>query len=205
MGRRKKQTDIEESIADQALEQQRLNSELTDDERRALTYHWKRDYTAALQAKKDADAALKNICKKAKAELGKGAVADIKALIALETPEGETEIKTDIERQLRVARWAGAPVGTQFQFFDNSGPAEDQAFENGKVAGFNAKDCAPPYDPSVPQYKRWIEGWQAAQEVLASGFAKTKQDVEGADVPESDMSDVPFRPADMPDAPAMPA
>lgn len=148
----------------------RKNSALTDDEMRALLFIHKREYEDALAAKKEADAHFKNICKAAKAECGKNAVADIKGLIALESPEGEAALREEIERQLRIARWAGAPMGTQFQFFEAPSPAVDQAYENGKVAGFKGETMHPPHAPSVPQYQRWIDGWHEAQAVLGSGF-----------------------------------
>lgn len=198
MARRTKQRDIEEAIDEQKEAERRRNSELTDDEKRALTFQWKRDYSAALDAKKTADAKFKNVCKQAKAELGPQAVNDIKALLLMETPEGEASVKAAIEQQIRVARWAASPIGTQFQFFETGGPAVDQAFENGKKAGFDGKDMSPPHDPSVPQYQRWIEGWHAAQEVLMSGFRdKLKEDVP-AERTHVDVSNPPFRPADDP-------
>jgi hypothetical protein len=168
--RRKKQADIEEAIEDNKREELRRNSDLTDDELCALTYQWKRDYEIALADKKAADAELKNVCKRAKAELGPRALDLIKGLILLETPEGEASMRAAIEQQIRIAKWAGAPIGTQFQFFETGGPAVDQAYENGKAAGFRGDQMMPPHDPSVPQYKRWIEGWQYAQSVLMSGF-----------------------------------
>lgn len=168
--RRKKQADLEEAIADSKREEQRKNSELTDDELCALAYQWKRDYQIALADKKAADAELKNVCKRAKAELGPRAIDYIKGLILLEGPSGEASLRALIEQQIRIAKWAGAPIGTQFQFFETGGPAVDQAYENGKAAGFRGDTMQPPHDPSVPQYKRWIEGWQAAQAVLVSGF-----------------------------------
>lgn len=173
--RRKKQADLEEAIEDHQREEQRKNSELSDDEMRALAYQWKLDYELALADKKAADAELKNVCKRAKAELGPRAVDLIKGLILLEAPEGEASLRSLIEQQIRIAKWAGAPIGTQFQFFETGGPAVDQAYENGKVAGFKGEDMRPPHDPSVPQYKSWIDGWQAAQAVLVSGFREKLQ------------------------------
>lgn len=178
--------------------EKRKNSELTDDEKRALLYHHKEEYEDALSSKKAADAHFKNVCKLAKVECGKNAVADIKDLIALDEPEGEEALRQEIERKIRIARWAASPLGTQFQFFETGGPAVDLAFEEGKSAGFRGDDMSPPHDPSVPQYQRWIEGWQAAQEVLASGFRdKLKEDVEAPET-HVDVSQQAFRPADDP-------
>lgn len=149
------------------------SSDLTDDERRALTFQHKRHYEEALATKKAADAALKNVCKKAKAECGDHAVADIKDLIVMDEPAGELALRAEVERKLRVARWSNAPMGTQFGLFDpDRTPAVDRAFEEGKKAGMEGKSCAPPHDASVPQYKQWMDGWNEGQAILQTAMAK---------------------------------
>jgi len=150
------------------------NSGLTDDQRQALTRQHLRAYQSALAAKKEADAAFKNACKKAKAELGDGAVADIKLLIELSTDGGEQRFRDDMERQARVARWCGMPIGAQGNLFDEDRrPIEEKALEEGKAAGFDGKDAKPPYAPGHPGYDAWMRGWHEAQAVLASNFTKT--------------------------------
>lgn len=205
MGRRRKQTDLEDKIRDDEHEERRRNSELTEDERRALLYEHKRDYATALEHKKAADAALKNVCKRARAELGKDAVADIKDLIALDSPEGEAALKAEIERKIRIAKWAGAPMGTQFSFDADLTPAVERAYDLGKIAGLSGGVCKPPHDPSVPQYQQWFNGWQDGQAVLASGFKKKLEpiDVEAEHKP-ADTSDPPFQAPDMPEPPPVP-
>lgn len=209
MGRRKKQPTIEDAIAEKDAAEQaaaaKKNSELTDDEQRALLLQHKRHYEDALAAKKSADAALKNICKKAKAECGKNAVADIKDAIALDEPGGRDAIEQEIARKHRIARWMGLPVGAQPQMFESEDrrPATDVAYDAGKGAGMGGQDMRPPYDPSVPQHQRWLEGWHDGQEILASAFKK----LEPLDVPSEapngeDTSDPPFAPADQQPEPA---
>lgn len=195
MGRKKKQKDIEEAIVEHQAEEKRVNSELTDDEQRALLIQHKGHYTTALAAKKAADAAFKNVCKKAKAECGKDAVANIKDAIALEEPGGREAIEQEIARKHRIARWMGLPVGTQPIMFESEDrrPAVDIAYDNGKAAGMAGATAQPPHDPSVPQYQRWLEGWHDGQEILASAFKK----LEPLDVPSeqpngADVSDPPF-------------
>lgn len=146
--------------------------ELTDDERFALSVIHKRAYEKSLAAKKAADADLKNTCKLLKAELGANALADIKDMIALETPEGEAALKAEIERKIKVARWLGLPIGAQGSIFDEADrqPAVDKARAEGKRHGLSGDACSPPHDPSTPQYQSWIEGWQEGQTVLAGDF-----------------------------------
>lgn len=193
--RRRKQGDIEEAIDDSKAEERRKNSELSEDERRALLFQHVSKYELALAAKKKADADLKNTCKVAKAELGKDAVDDIKDVIALKSPEGEAELRAELERKLRVARYVNAPVGHQFTFSEDMRPSEDRAFEEGKRSGLEGAPARPPHDPSVPQHGKWMEGWHAGQSVLLSDF-RSKLDTAPptADLPTVDTSDRPFAP-----------
>lgn len=144
------------------------NSELSDDQRQALFWQHKRDYVAALAAKKKADADLKNVAKRAKAELGDTAVADIKLALELETKEGETAVKARMEAQARVLRWLGLPLGTQTELFPDVDPrpSDEVAAEAGKRSGLAGEPCQCPHDASVPQYKAWMDGWQEGQKVL---------------------------------------
>lgn len=183
--------------------------ELTEDEQRALLYQHKRDYCAADQKVKDAKAELLRVCKLAKAECGKSAVADIKELIALEQPKGSEALQADIDRKLRLARWAGAKVGTQFTFEEiDRTSAEEAAFEAGKIVGLKGEVCRPPHDPSVPQHQKWIDGWHAGQAVVLSNFRDKLRPIEPAvdadqmdlaerqdlrPEPANDLSDPPFK------------
>jgi hypothetical protein len=196
VARKRKQVDLEEAIDDANQAERRKNSELTEDEKRVLLYQHRDHYKVALAAKKAADAELKNVCKKAKAECGKNAVADIKDLIALAEPGGDVGLRDEIERKLRLARWASVPVGHQFSFSEDMRPATDVAFEQGKIRGLEGGDMTPPYAPSLPQYQRWLEGWHAGQEILSSDFRKKLDtDPPPADLPNTaDTSDPAFLP-----------
>lgn len=159
--------------------------ELTDDQRQALFFQHRKQYSTLLAAKKAADAALKNACKLAKAELGDDAIDSIKDAILLETPEGEAELKARIERQMRVARWMGLPVGAQADLFgEDRTPAADKAFADGKRAGLAGETARPPHDPSTEQYRRWLSGHAEGQAVLAKGFGRMplEQAADTADV-----------------------
>ncbi len=168
--------------------------ELTEDEKRVLIYQHKAAYTTAKKAVDDAKAELLRVCNLAKTECGKDAVADIKELILLEQPKGGDALKVDIDRKLRLARWANASVGTQFKFDDFDGaPAEDVARELGKTAGLKGEICRPPYDPSVPQHKAWIDGWHEGQAVLASNFREKLKPMEGAPAADGEQMDLSER------------
>jgi hypothetical protein len=202
MARKKKQKDIEEAISETnaaPAANGHNKPELTDDERRALLLQHKTHYEESLAAKKVADAAFKNTCKRAKAECGKDAVAEIKDAIALCEPGGQMALEAEVTRKHRIARWMGLPIGAEpvlFEMVDRR-QAIDIAYDAGKSGGMQGIVCQPPYDPSVPQYQRWIEGWHDGQDILGSAFAKIKT----APVPsetknEADTSDAPFAPPD---------
>lgn len=143
------------------------SGEMTDEQRYVLTHQHMQRYGSALAAKKKADADLKNVCKVAKADLGKQAVADIKLMVELRSPEGEAALKERMEAQARVARWMGLPLGIQGDLFPGDPrPDDERAFDNGRRTGLQGEPCKPPHDPSVPQHDAWINGWQAGQKVL---------------------------------------
>lgn len=147
------------------------HNQLTDDQRAALTFDWKKKYSEALAAKKAADAAIKLVCKGARADLGDTAVDDIKDMIALATAEGEAKVQANIERQMKVARWMGMPMGAQSELFgEDRTPAVDRAFALGKKAGLAGEPCQPPHSNETPQYAKWMEGFHEGQAVLAKGI-----------------------------------
>lgn len=148
-------------------------AELTDDEKRALLFQHKRKYETALADKRAADAEFKNVCKKAKAECGWAAVDEIKDAIAFEAPNGQQLFAAEVERKQRIARWLGLPVGAQVEFnFTDRTPVDDRAFDAGKVAGMEGKDCKPPASCHAPE--KWTAGWHDGQAVLMSAFTKVK-------------------------------
>lgn len=167
MGRRKNSETNGSASADGAEPGIGHNNELSDEDRQALFFQWKRDYEDKLARKKEADAALKNCCKQAKAELGKTVVADIKLAIEVATEQGEAAIKERMESQARVLRWLGLPIGVQGNLFAEVDltPANEKARANGKRAGLAGEACQPPHDPSVPQYQEWMDGWQEGQAI----------------------------------------
>ncbi len=144
----------------------------TDDQARGLHFSSHVPaYEKALKAKKDADAAFKNVCKTIKSE--GGSIDDVKLTIKLRSPEGEKEFKEQIERQRRVAEWNNLPIGGQGWLLDEDRrPIEDRAFEDGKKAGLEGKDASPPHAPGTEAYEAWMKGWHEGQAILAQGFKK---------------------------------
>lgn len=144
------------------------NSEMTDEQRKALTFQHKKRYSSLLEAKKAADAAFKNGCKLAKSELGADAIDLIKDMIALESEDGEAKIKAAIERQRRAAAYMGAPLGSQLALFDEPDrtPAVDRARAEGERDGMEAKPLDNPYAHDLPQHEAYAEGWNSGQRAI---------------------------------------
>jgi hypothetical protein len=143
---------------------------LTDDQEHALTAHHASAYGKLLAAKKTADANLKNGVKLAKAE-GIG-LAAIKEYIDFQTPDGRERLEEEIARKHKIARWAGLPVGTQLNFFeDDRAPLEYEVFNDGKRAGLKGDRCDPPHHLPGALAQQWQEGWHEGQAVLATKFS----------------------------------
>lgn len=149
------------------------NSNLTDEERRALTLHHAKIYEAADALVEKAKADRTAVADLARSDLGKGALTDIKDLLAA---SDEKKTKAALERMLRIARWAGLPVGTQLAMFDFM--PDDKAAEEGKTAGMSGMPCDVPRHWPPSAHQRWIEAWHEGQAVLASAFAKKRKDAE---------------------------
>lgn len=177
--------------------------ELTEDEQRVLLYQHKALYQAADKAVKDAQNALRTVAKKAKAECGKSAVADIKTLILLENAKGDEAMRADWERQLRLARWAGLDIGFQASFLDQAPPLTERAFAAGKTAGLKGERAKAPkeYLPGSPGYEFWMKGWHEGQAVLASQFWKKPENLDKpiAEVAGEDGEGLVMAEADFPD------
>ncbi|MBB6306247.1 hypothetical protein [Xanthobacter tagetidis] len=148
------------------------HNQLSDEQVQALFFQHKKKYEAALAVKKKADADFKNACKLAKSEIGDDAVERIKYALELETEEGEAKLKARMERQAEVARWMGLPIGAQASLFgEDRTPGDERAFGEGKRAGMEGKERRPPYDAATSQFRKWLEGYDAGQEVNRSLMA----------------------------------
>jgi len=148
------------------------HNQLSDEQVQALFFQHKKRYEAALAVKKKADADFKTSCKLAKSEIGDDAVERIKYAIELETEEGEAKLKARMERQAEVARWMGLPIGAQASLFgEDRTPGDDRAFAEGKRAGMEGKERRPTYDVTTSQSRKWLEGYDAGQEVNRSLMA----------------------------------
>lgn len=177
MGRKRKTETVSE-------EPKRTIADLDDDARQVLFFQHKKAYEHALAAKKRTAAEFLNVTKLAKAELGKMAVADIKTAILLDTDEGEATVKAEIESALRVARWMGAPLGSQADLFGGPDrtPLADRAFAEGKRDGMAANACKTDHAPSTEGYRRYMAGYQEGQAAAIQKGGGFKKPGEGDDL-----------------------
>lgn len=147
---------------------------LSDDQQRALGFHHKRLWQTALDAKKAAEAEVK----KAEKRAGMDGISksDLKLMRDLDGKAGDAALRSTLERTLRVAKWMGANVGTQFSFDDlpDRTPITERAFERGKLDGMKGETCRTPEGYSGETEQNYIAGWQAGQAILMSALELTK-------------------------------
>lgn len=161
------------------------NTDDLDREEKALFLHHMPRIKAAKDRVNSATADLRNLYKKAKAE-GNFTKADFDTAFALETAEKEARERARIARALKIAKIVGSAMGNQLDLFlePDRTPAIDRAREEGERASMEGKSAQPPYDPSTPQFKTWLEGWHGHQATLAKGIRPTnpavKEDVAAA-------------------------
>lgn len=144
------------------------SNELSDEDRQNLFFHHRRSYQAKLDAKKKADAELKAAAKLAKAEIGPHAVEMIKASFALETEEGEAEIKARIEREFQVAKWMAVPLGEQTDLFVDRTPAVDRATAEGLRDGKLGAPRSTGYVKGSPQFAAYDAAYYDGQKAIAN-------------------------------------
>lgn len=155
----------------------RDHNAMSDDQEQKLT----RDHAARrqllLKAETDAKAARLKFDKVIKADLGEFGLANIKLLEKLESDKGEDEIKADLDRRAKVARWAGLQVGTQGSLFeDDRRTMNEKAYAEGKRDGLKGADPKSPYSGEAGQ--EYMRGWHDGQAITLSGIKKTKPEAE---------------------------
>ena len=151
----------------------------SDQQERALFLHHLPKIAEGRQKIKDATNALRTLYKTAKSD---GFVkADFDEAFLIQGEDGEKAKKAAIQRSLQIARWLGCDLGTQGDLFaeDARVPAVDHAYEQGKTDCLLGKSASPPYDPSLPQHARYMEGWHdATKERIEAGITKLHPEVQ---------------------------
>jgi phosphopantetheinyl transferase (holo-ACP synthase) len=135
--------------------------QLSDRERERLAHNHKQKLKPLLAAEKLAKAAVA----KAKELAKKEGVPwkDIELLLKLETEEGAEKVRLDMERLLRLDRWAGAEIGVQLELTFKPKPAE-KAYDDGRRAALVGDPRRPPLHLSDSDAKHWIAGHENGSE-----------------------------------------
>lgn len=136
--------------------------ELTPDERAALRmYHVRKLLEIADRMKPILDER-KSARATAKADGFK--LSEIDAAIRLATMEDTDIFVAEIKELIEIAKAFNAlPPGEQGDLFPDRRPADEKAFDAGKVAGLAGKNPEPPagFEPS-----KWMDGWHDGQRVM---------------------------------------
>lgn len=156
---------------------------LNDQELQALLLQHVRKITPLITAANNAKAAVTKAYELAKKE---GVTKkEIDLALKLRTDEGREKVAAEIARDVRVARWVGADLGTQFDMFAPQTKA-DKDFEAGKLAALSDEPRKPPKHLSNAASERWMKGHAEGSEFLneqrLSGFKPIADVVAGSKI-----------------------
>ncbi|MEO3387346.1 hypothetical protein [Mesorhizobium sp. CAU 1741] len=141
------------------------NSQLTPTERAALRMNHVRKLLDIADRLKPLMDERKTARANAKAEGFK--LSEIDAALRLATMEDTDIFVAEIKELIDIARAFNAlPPGEQGVLFPDDRPLDEKAFDAGKVAGLQGKNCEPPYDAGSEAGQRWIAGWHEGQRIM---------------------------------------
>src|SRR5258708_282680 len=92
-------------------------AQLSDKQKQTLFFSTKRKIKPIIAAAEEAKTAMKKAYELAKSE--GVAKKELEIALQLETEEGEETVRAAHERLVRIARWMGVPIGTQFDMFSS--------------------------------------------------------------------------------------
>lgn len=167
-----------------------------EQDRKVLFFVNRNAYVKALHAKKAADAALKQVGKTIKADLGEHGMAQIKAYELAQTAEGQEKLKAEIDAKAQAMRFAGMPVGTQLDLLDDRAPVDERAYRDGEEAGLRGDTLANPYNEASPEGQQYAQGWHDGQAKLFAGIKKKEAEASTDElIKGGDVDDDPFEQA----------
>ena len=103
---------------------------------------------------------------------------DFDVAFRLKTQLGEKEIKTQIARDMTIAKWLGYALGKQLDLFVEADDydVEGQAYSEGEEASRDNKPATPVYAPGTPGFDAYMRGFHDHQEELSKGIKKKADD-----------------------------
>ena len=148
---------------------------VTDNDLRKLAERHIPVYQKLLETKKKADKAIKDLGKVIKSDLGDRGMQKIKAMIELETPEGEARVRAEARALAEAMAWGGVELGEQVvMLFDEPSrePLIDKAFKQGDADSRTGKPRSPKYDPTTEAYRSYMAGYDKNQEESAGTIGR---------------------------------
>lgn len=115
--------------------------QLSNEQRKALTFHHRSKYNDLLARKKQIDADLKNHAKLIKADLGEDGLDEIKVMNKIAELGDTSFIKQKISGMIRAAEFMAKPLGAQSDLFEQPDrrPIIDKAEHEGETAGLEGR------------------------------------------------------------------
>jgi hypothetical protein len=169
---------------------------MAEQDRKVLFFINRNNYVKALEAKKAADAALRQVGKQIKADLGEYGMAQIKAYEQLQTPEGQEKLKAKLDAEAQAMRFAGLPVGTQLDLLEDRAPLAERAYRDGEEAGLRGDTLANPYNEASQEGQEYARGWHDGQAKLFAGIKKKEAEASTDELIQSgDVDEDPFEEA----------
>jgi hypothetical protein len=165
-----------------------------DLDRKVLFHINRQNWLKALAAKKAADAALKNVCKVVKSDLGEFGMSQIKAYEKAQTPEGKAELQAQEAATRQAMAWAGIPVNTQLDLLVDLAPLDERAYQDGLDAGLRGDTLTNPFNPLSGEGQAFEKGWHDGQGALFAGIKQKQDDAAVSDelIKGADGDDDPF-------------
>ena len=155
------------------MTEQRINSELTDGERKALAFHHLRATMAKKAVLDAAREGYKTARKQAKAD---GMVlADLDFMIRCSEIEDEGIVTDEIKRKTEIASWFNLPVLFQPDLFADRMDAQERITGEGEIAGLAGKNGESPYEKASQEDGWWLAGWRKGQDAMLKDFASAME------------------------------
>lgn len=168
------------------------SGDLAEQDKKVLFFINRRNYLAALEAKKAADAKLKLVGKAIKADLGEYGLDQIKTYEKLRSAEGAEEIKAKRDAEAQAMRFAGMPEGTQLDLLEDRMPLVERAFRDGEEAGLRGDTLSNPYNEASEEGQQYAAGWHQGQSALFAGIKKKEAEESDDELIQGVDGDDPF-------------
>lgn len=149
---------------------------ISDQEHKRRTYTFVGRYEPLLATKKQAADNVRKLIEEAKD--GGVTKKDMDLAIRLKTAEGEKAVKQEMLDMARIARWAGANIGTQGELFAKPDKKVDIIFDEGYRAGLQNQPGKAPDHHGQNAQQRWLAGYHQGlkelNELRAERFGSMK-------------------------------